>query len=142
MSKIRMPRDGMYYEPMTKTVPQSLKALHADMEATDSRNAQLLVVDYQPGNGTRYILTLIRLPYGAPREEMGARSDATHMMVLHNIGTRRAVFVGPNTQYYDLNEKLGIGNADCLTLCVLARYMSGDWDNLTFEGGVSTSSMV
>lgn len=139
MSKIEMPRDGKWYEPMTKTVPQSIKVLHADKEATDSRSAEVLVIDYQPGNGTRYHITFVKLPYGEAREVMGAYSSDTHLMVLHNLGSKRAVCVGSTTQYYDLHEKLGTGLGDVLPLLSLIRWMAGDMDNLHYEGGLAAA---
>jgi hypothetical protein len=129
MSKILMPTDGKWYEPMSKTVPQSLNVI--------SDRGDIQVFDYQPGNGTRYVVSMTRIRDAEAGDVMGARLGDTHMLVLHNIGTRRAVFVGGDTQYYDLNEKLGIGNADCLVLLSLIRYMAGDMSNLNFEGGVS-----
>lgn len=129
MSKILMPTDGKWYEPLNKTMPQSVRWL-------TSKDEEAAVMDFQPGNGTRYVLSFMQLPGGEASDAMGARHDSQYMMVLHNIGTRQAVFVGPNTQYYDLNEKLGVGNADCLALCCLVRWLCGDMSNLTFEGGV------
>ena len=130
MSKILMPKDGKWYEPMSKTVPQSLKVI--------SDKGDIQVFDFQPGNGTRYVVSFTRIPRLAA-EEMGARIGDTHMLVLHNIGSRRSAMVGTETQFYDLNEKLGVGNADCLALLSLIRYMSGDMEHLHYEGGAHGS---
>lgn len=134
MSKIEVPCDGFWYEPMGKTVPQAVRVLSADVEkADDWRHANLLVVDYQPGNGTKYIVTFVKLPAGDAADAMGAYVGDSHLMIVHNMGSRRAVTVGEYTQYNDIQEKLKLGNTDNLALLCLIRYMAGDMDNLTFE---------
>lgn len=51
----------------------------------------LLVFDYQPGNGTRYVISITTLDEVSPeaRDLMGLKFDTVGMLCLHNMGSHR-----------------------------------------------------
>ena len=86
-----------------RTIKDSVKEMHL--------TGSVRAIDYQPGNATKYYVTFTdvsALPPHVLDEILGAET----MMVLHNMGTRRAVGVRRSMYVPDLCAKLGVGEAD------------------------------
>ena len=119
MNAIIMPPGEWEGRGKPRPVKQSVKYLSVGLPMS--------VIDFQPGNGTRYILSLIDVKKREPeaREAMGMYLDTEYMIVLHNMGSKKPAYVGSRTQWYDITEKLDIDIADALPLTYLIRHLCG-----------------
>jgi hypothetical protein len=85
------------------------------------------VVEYQPGNGTRYVLVITRVATPTSRAEVrdvfgtGDERD-TFLVVKLNAGQGTAMLVGGVDHFLHFNsvqEKLGVGLSDAVVLAEL-----------------------
>lgn len=85
------------------------------------------IVEYQPGNGTRYVLVITELagPYTDERVRyaLGTGNErATHLVAKLNAGAGTAMLVGGVDHflhYTSVMEKLGVGISDAVVLAEL-----------------------
>ena len=92
--------------------------------ATNSNEARVHFVEYQPGNGTRYVLQLTDLGLERPGSIVGAIRWIVTRLHCPNSGT---VLLG-NTGYLHwsyIGEKFGVSRTDAVVLTELIGYLIG-----------------
>jgi hypothetical protein len=88
-----------------------------DSKAMDETyNTTVQVIDYQPGNGTRYLLQFIGVPAGKVSAQLGFGTDAKGWLVTHLNGVPPHTMAIPEYKGvlfpWDVVEKMDMNPAD------------------------------
>lgn len=102
-------------------------------EADSLNYGKVRIVEYQPGNGTRYVLVITRVaePATSPekRDKLGTGGEvATYLVAKLNAGAGTAMLVGGVKHflhYSSVQEKLKVGISDAVVLAELIGTLLG-----------------
>jgi len=92
---------------------------------SDSTDGRARVVDYQPGNGTRYVLVLTSLSGHPSQEKVLTREDQCALVWVQNFKRGWiAGFGGTNLVHYsDIQKHLGCSIMDAVSLAEIIGFL-------------------